>query len=140
MTVDCFLDTNIFLYRASKDPADAGKAVIADELIRNHRFGTSLQVAQEFYHNCRVKARLGIPQADAEAIIAALIRRPCVVMDERLFAEARRLCERWQLRYWDAAILAAAGALRVPTLYSEDLSDGQDYGGVLVVNPFRSLP
>jgi len=137
MNVDCFLDTNIFLYRASKDPADAAKAVIADQLIRNHRFGTSLQVAQEFYHNCRVKARLGITQAAAEAIITALLRRPCVTMDERLFAEARRLCERWQLRYWDAAMLAAAGSLRARTFYSEDLNDGQDYGGVVVINPFQ---
>jgi len=40
------------------------------------------------------------------------------------------------LQYWDAAMLTAAGALGVRRFYSEDLSDGQDYGGVRVVNPF----
>ena len=33
-------------------------------------------------------------------------------------------------------MLTAAGALGVRRFYSEDLSDGQDYGGVRVVNPF----
>jgi predicted nucleic acid-binding protein len=34
------------------------------------------------------------------------------------------------------AILAAAKALGCQTLYSEDLSHGQEYDGVRVVNPF----
>jgi predicted nucleic acid-binding protein len=40
------------------------------------------------------------------------------------------------ISYWDAAILAAPEALGAQTLFSEDLSDGQQYGGVRVVNPF----
>ena len=38
--------------------------------------------------------------------------------------------------YWDAAILAAAGALGSETVYSEDLNAGQQYGRVQVINPF----
>ena len=38
--------------------------------------------------------------------------------------------------YWDAAILEAARASRCEQLLSEELNDGQDYGGVRVVNPF----
>jgi predicted nucleic acid-binding protein len=136
MSVECFLDTNVILYRASKDPADAEKAMVADRLIRNTRFGTSFQVAQEFYHNSRVKARLGILASEAEAIITVLLRRPCVTMDARVFAEARRICERWQFRYWDAAMLAAAKALNAPIFYSEDLTHGQMVDGVEIVNPF----
>ena len=43
---------------------------------------------------------------------------------------------RYMISYWDAAILAAPEALGAQTLFSEDLSDGQQYGGVRVVNPF----
>ena len=44
--------------------------------------------------------------------------------------------ERFAISYWDAAILAAAEALGTDTVYSEDLSEGQRYGRVRVVNPF----
>jgi predicted nucleic acid-binding protein len=39
-------------------------------------------------------------------------------------------------RYWDAAIIEVARATGCDTVFSEDLNDGQDYGGVRVVNPF----
>jgi predicted nucleic acid-binding protein len=44
--------------------------------------------------------------------------------------------ERFAISYWDAAILAAAEALGTDTVYTEDLSHGQRYGRVRVVNPF----
>lgn len=40
--------------------------------------------------------------------------------------------------YWDAAVVAAAQALGALTLYSDDLNDGQEYGGVRVINPFAT--
>lgn len=138
MSVEAFLDSNILLYAASKDPEDAAKSRRAAELIVGTRFGVSMQVAQEFYHNARLKARLAISGEQAETIIRHLLTRPLVVTDAELFAHARHLCERFQLRYWDAAIVAAASRLRAPLLYSEDLSHGQDYEGVRVVNPFQS--
>lgn len=49
---------------------------------------------------------------------------------------ALQVKERFQVSYWDAAIIAAAQELGCATLYSEDLSDGQNYDGVRVVNPF----
>ena len=44
---------------------------------------------------------------------------------------------RFQLSYWDAAIIEASRAMGCTQVLSEDLSDGQDYGGVRVANPFR---
>ena len=35
--------------------------------------------------------------------------------------------------------LAAAEALGASTLYTEDLNDGQTYGAVRAVNPFKNL-
>lgn len=139
MTVEALVDTNVLLYAASKDPADAAKAALAAQLLTEVDFGLSLQVVQEFYHNARVKARLGITREQGEQVVGLLLRRPCVLTDVALFGEARHLADRFQLRYWDAAIVAAAKRLGATTLYSEDLNDGQDYGGVRVVNPFMDL-
>ncbi len=43
---------------------------------------------------------------------------------------------RYQISYWDGAIVAAAESISVPRLYSEDLNHGQRYGSVGVLNPF----
>ena len=45
--------------------------------------------------------------------------------------------ERHRISYWDATIVAAARALGCPAILSEDLSQGQTYDGVYVVNPFQ---
>jgi predicted nucleic acid-binding protein len=60
-----------------------------------------------------------------------------VVLDGALVLEALRIAERYQTSHFDAQILAAARRLGCPTVYSEDLNHGQDYGGVRVINPFR---
>jgi predicted nucleic acid-binding protein len=50
---------------------------------------------------------------------------------------ALRTKKRFRISYWDAAIVEAAKAARCSVIYSEDLNDGQDFGGVRVENPFR---
>jgi hypothetical protein len=45
--------------------------------------------------------------------------------------------EQYQISFWDALIVQAAEASGAVVLYSEDLSDGQTYRGVRVVNPLR---
>jgi predicted nucleic acid-binding protein len=42
---------------------------------------------------------------------------------------------RYRVSVWVALVLHAAQASGAETLYSEDLSDGQKYGSVTVVNP-----
>jgi len=49
MTARCFADTNIFLYAASKDPADRDKKKLARALLESEDVGLSAQVLQEFY-------------------------------------------------------------------------------------------
>jgi predicted nucleic acid-binding protein len=48
--------------------------------------------------------------------------------------------DRYQLSWWDALIVAAAKAGRCRYLLTEDLHAGQDFGGLLVVNPFVTGP
>ena len=139
MIVEAVLDSNVLLYAASNHPSDRAKADVGLHLLGTVNFGVPLQVMQEFFHNARIKARLAIEADHCDRIVEALLQRPVVAMDIELFADARRLCRRYRITYWDAAIVAATGRLKAPVLYSEDLNDGQDYDGVRVVNPFKGL-
>ena len=52
--------------------------------------------------------------------------------------EALDLEARYQISFWDALVVQAAQASGAEILYSEDLSDGQTYGTVRVINPLRA--
>lgn len=52
--------------------------------------------------------------------------------------EALELRKRYRLSFWDAMILQAAHELGARVLWTEDLNDGQDYGGVAARNPFAT--
>jgi len=64
------------------------------------------------------------------------LKFPTASLHPSTVLNALQLRDRFQVSYWDAAIIAAAQDLGCSTIYSEDLNDGQDYGGVKVVNPF----
>ena len=51
---------------------------------------------------------------------------------------AIEVSERFQISYWDGAIVASGQELGGRTLYSEDISSGQFYGEVRVLSPFQS--
>lgn len=136
MTARCFADTNLFLYAASKDPADAERRAVARELLRRDDIGVSAQVLQEFAHNASAKKRLGLEAEETETILHAMLEYPVVPVTGELVLEAFALQQRHQISYWDAAIVAAARALGCKVLYTEDLNAGQDYGGVVAQNPF----
>jgi predicted nucleic acid-binding protein len=135
--VECFLDTNILLYAASRNPADLAKKKIATELMAEARFGLSAQVLQEFYTVATRKAQFGMAPPLALEWIENLEEFPCLALDVGLVKTAAEASARHRISYWDGAILAAARALGAPVLYSEDLSHGQNYDGVQVRNPFR---
>jgi predicted nucleic acid-binding protein len=43
---------------------------------------------------------------------------------------------RFNISFWDGAIIAAAERLGATTLYTEDLNHGQHYRSVQAINPF----
>lgn len=73
------------------------------------------------------------------AFLDRLVRLPVLPLTFPLFRNAVLLQRRYQISYWDAAILAATKEIGATTLYSEDLSHGQVYDGVRVVNPFLEM-
>ena len=100
-------------------------------------FGLSAQVLQEFYVAVTRKIRKPLAPETAVALMDEYRVFPTVATDYPLIVAAVELSLRHGISYWDAAILAAAEALDAPTLYTEDLQDGQLYGSVRAVNPFR---
>jgi predicted nucleic acid-binding protein len=137
MIAEAMLDTNIIAYAASKAAEDRGKASIALDLIATANFGLSAQVLQEFYVTATRKLRVRLSHHEALDWIEALEEFPCVAVDASLVYQGAERAERYRISYWDGAIIAAAERLSAQLVYSEDLSDGQAYGEVRVVNPFR---
>ncbi|MEM9282448.1 MAG: PIN domain-containing protein [Verrucomicrobiota bacterium] len=138
MTAENFLDTNVLLYACSAVAEDAEKKEIASDLILTADFGLSSQVLQEFISNALRNPSLGISETGIDATLELATQVPVQAIDLSLVIQAVTLRRRYQLSHWDATIVAAAQALGCRTLYSEDLSHGQDWNGLRVVNPFRS--
>ena len=61
---------------------------------------------------------------------------PTACTDYPLILAAIEHSLRYEISYWDGAIVAAGEALEAPVLYSEDLSRGENYGTMQVINPF----
>lgn len=136
MIAEVFFDTNVLVYAAIGRDRDEGKRRRALALIESEDFGTSAQVLQEFFVTVVKKAARPLSATEALEWIEQWAAFPCQVIDHQLVRVAIEKSERYRLSYWDGAILAAAEAMGVHTVYSEDLNDGQRYGTLRVVNPF----
>ena len=131
------LDTNILLYSISTDPAESSKRDIAQRLTTTTEWGTSTQVLQEFYVNATrgKNPTLTVDEA-SEAVDLMIEMHACAGMDAATIQQAIRIHQRYQISYWDAAVIASAVELGATTLYTEDLNHGQIYEGVRAENPF----
>jgi predicted nucleic acid-binding protein len=135
-----FVDTNVLLYAMSKAPAEREKAHIALEILQADDLALSVQVLQEFYAQATRPTKTDrIDHPLAASLIESYLRFPVQEITVSLVQAALVAKQRFNVSYWDAAIIEAARALSCDILLSEDLGDGQDYAGVRVANPFRSL-
>jgi predicted nucleic acid-binding protein len=137
MNAEAFIDTNVFLYSISDRPEEQVKTERARQLLLNENWGWSVQVAGEFYHVATsVRRQFRLSHSEAIEYVRTWLSFPTASLQPSTVLNALQMRERFQVSYWDATIIAAAHELGCSTIYSEDLNDGQDYGGVKVVNPF----
>ena len=136
MRVECFLDTNILVYAATSSKADADKKARALKLVQEADFGLSAQVLQEFYVTMTRKLKKPMSPAIAVALMNEYRIFPTVPTDYGLIVSAVDLSLKYEISYWDGAIVAAATILEAATLYTPDLNHGQSYGRVRAMNPF----
>ena len=138
MNADVFIDTNVFLYAISDQIEEQVKTNRARELLLTERWGWSVQVAGEFFATATSPRRpFQLSSHQAAEFIKTWLNFPTAVITPSTVLRALEIQQRFRLNYWDAAIIAAAAELGSHTLYTEDLSDGQDYDGIIAVNPFR---
>ncbi len=132
-----FVDTNVLLYAACGTPGNIEKRFRALELLAGSDLALSVQVLQEFYHQATRRSREGrLSPQQALTFLEPLRLFPMQDMTPDVFDAAVVISQRFGLSYWDSAILAAARCLGCEAVYSEDMSSGQDYDGILVINPF----
>ena len=135
-----FVDTNVLLYAASTAEEDESKARVARAILDEADVALSAQVLQEFYVQATHSRRSDpLTHQQAATLVEAYLRFPVQATTADLVLAAFETRERYQISYWDAAILEAARAAGCRLVLSEDLAHGQDYGGVRVENPFRGL-
>jgi predicted nucleic acid-binding protein len=139
MSAEAFLDTNVLLYAAAGGLRYPEKFKRAWSIIRNEQYAISGQVLAEFYVNARKPKATKTPLTENETAewIERLCLVPVVPVDHVIVQQAIGLSNRYQISYWDAALVAAAETVTAKTLYTEDLNHGQRYGTVTAINPFR---
>jgi predicted nucleic acid-binding protein len=133
-----FADTNVLLYAISRDPAEQEKTERANEILDARDVALSVQVLQEFYVQATRESRPDrLAHEQAVALVESFLRFPVLDVTTDLMVAAAHSRRRFGISYWDAAILEAARALGCEVVLSEDLSDGEDYEGIRVEDPFR---
>lgn len=135
-SAEVFLDANILLYASSSAAADAVKRQRVEELILTTSFALSTQVLQEFISNALRKKALGITERQIDATLKLAAMVPVLPVTFELVVAGVAIRRRYRTSHWDATIIAAAQQLGCHTLYSEDLTHGQSFDGLQVINPF----
>lgn len=134
-----FIDSNVLVYAVSRD--EPVKQRVAQKIVARGFiegcFAISTQVMMETYVIITRKAKTGLPLRVAFDYVRAFTEWPVIEMTPDLVLAALELAQRSMISPWDAGILEAARQAGCKTVLSEDLGDGQTYGGVTVENPFR---
>jgi predicted nucleic acid-binding protein len=142
MTASIFVDTNVLLY--ARDASEPLRQPVArrwiDSLWEQRTGRLSYQVLHEYYVAVTRKLKPGLMPEEARADVRDLLAWRPVPMDGPMLEDAWWLETRFGLSHWDALIVAAARAQGCRFLLTEDLSNGQDLDGIVVVSPFAVGP
>lgn len=138
MTADLFIDTNILIYALDKDAGEKNKKAnkLITELWEQDDWPSiSIQVLLELHVNL---TRKGVADDEASSIVRDYTAWNVIENSLPLFEAGLEEKTRWKLSIWDSMIIAAARKAGVSRIWTEDLSDGRDYGGILVENPLKA--
>jgi predicted nucleic acid-binding protein len=136
-----FIDTNVLVY--STDYRDKIKQQKAEKLvqtgIKESSILISIQVLRE-YINVRIK-RSNVVDYENIFLEAVDFTSPIMIEpkynEKELILAAIMLKKTNSISFYDAMIVAAAQSAGCDVLYSEDMQDGQKFGKLTVVNPFK---
>ena len=133
-----FLDTDVLIY--SIDGKDPAKQVVAREIVvsavRGGGFLISAQVLNEFSNIALLKLKLSVEEV--RKFVSFFSRIGVVSLESRWTDAALLLKQRYETQFFDSLLLAAAQENGCDEILTEDLNDGQMYGSVKAVNPFKN--
>ncbi|MBN2702835.1 MAG: PIN domain-containing protein [Pontiellaceae bacterium] len=139
MSVDVFVDTNVLVYAYDAD--DREKHEVARKIVNEIweeklNAAISIQVIQEFY---ATMLRFGGDSRYIGKLSCDMLNWLVVENTKGLLRRALEVHQTFGTSFYDANIVAAAQISGAKELWSEDFNEGQDYGGVIAVNPFKEL-
>ena len=134
-----FFDSNVLVYIAINQNAAKKKVAIqlVASAIENQSGYISLQVLREVA-NCMFKKSKDSVEHIKETL-SGFDALDCLDESRDLMNRGIEIKDEYGIQFYDALIVAAAEAAGCETLYSEDMGDGQIYGGICVVNPFKNV-
>ena len=134
-----FLDTNVLIY--SIDGKDPAKQAVAREIVvsavRGGGFLILAQVLNEFSNIALLKLKLSVEEV--RKFVSFFSRIGVVSLESRWTDAALLLKQRYETQFFDSLLLAAAQENGCDEILTEDLNDGQMYGSVKAVNPFKNF-
>lgn len=136
-----FIDTNVLVYcleHTASQKQDVAKELL-DRLMKQNRIRLSTYVLQELFATLTRKVKHGLTPEEAVDCLDDLAKWPILAADYDIVRRAAVLSSEASLSFWDALIVVSAFRSGAKTLYTEDLSHGQEILGVRVVNPFHGL-
>ena len=134
-----FLDTNVLIY--SIDGKDPAKQVVARDIVvsavRGGGFLISAQVLNEFSNIALLKLKLSVEEV--RKFVSFFSRIGVVPLKSRWTDAALLLKQIYETQFFDSLLLVAAQENGCDEILTEDLNDGQMYGSVKAVNPFKNF-
>jgi predicted nucleic acid-binding protein len=127
-----FLNTNILIYAFTDDERSKGaQSLLAEPFIIN------VQALNELANVGRRKLKMSWDEIESAIAAILALANAVVPIDEKITLEAIRLAARYNVSFYDAAMVAAALHAGCERCYSEDLHDGLVVDGRLkIIYPF----
>lgn len=134
-----FVDTNILVYAHDRGAGIKHRRArsLIEKLWSSGGGVLSTQVLQELCINVRCKSSHPLSVEETRRLIQDYSSWTIVINTAESVIEALDVESRYNISFWDALIVQAAGSSGATVLYSEDLAQGQSYGSVRVVNPLN---
>ncbi len=134
-----FVDTNIMVYAHDLDAGEKHE-IAKRTLITLWESGTgviSTQVLQEFYVTLTRKVSNPLKKSLVRSILKNYLVWEVVVNNGETILHAIEIEENYNISFWDSMIVSAAYSKNAAFIITEDLNDGQQIEGIIIVNPFK---
>ncbi len=141
LAASVFFDSNVLLY--AHDRVDAAKRSSAanwlGEISLRESAVANLQVLNEI-SNVLFKKRKDLSEEEVFVIVDDFALLGASPLTWREVLTARSIRDDTGYSWWDCLLLASALELGCSHFLSEDLQDGQEIGGLTIINPFTHGP